>query len=87
MGDSIDADARQRIEAKIKEIRDNLQSEDAAQLRRLTEELQAAWHQVSEQVYARAAQQAGASRDGGSGDASAGDEEVVDAEVVDGDDK
>ncbi|MCL6441808.1 MAG: molecular chaperone DnaK, partial [Thermoleophilum sp.] len=87
MGDSIDADARQRIEAKIKEIRDNLQSEDAAQLRRLTEELQAAWHQVSEQVYARAAQQAGASRDGGSGDASAGDEEVVDAEVVDGDEK
>ncbi len=85
MGDSIDADARQRIEAKIKEIRDNLQSEDTPKLRRLTEELQAAWHQVSEQVYARAAQQAGgASGDGSSRAGAGGEEEVVDAEVVDG---
>ncbi|SEH10835.1 molecular chaperone DnaK [Thermoleophilum album] len=85
MGDSIDADARQRIEAKIKEIRDNLESEDTPKLRRLTEELQAAWHQVSEQVYARAAQQAGgASGDGSSRAGAGGEEEVVDAEVVDG---
>jgi molecular chaperone DnaK len=59
-------------------------------LRQKTEALQAAFHKVSEQMYAAAAQQQ-AGTDGASDGASAGtsteDEEVVDAEVVDGDEK
>jgi molecular chaperone DnaK len=58
-------------------------------LRQKTEALQAAFHKVSEQMYAAAAQQQGGpdgSSDGTSADGSA-DEEVVDAEVVDGDEK
>jgi molecular chaperone DnaK len=92
MGDSLDPSAKSEIEVAIKDIKDNLESDDVATLRQKTEALQNAWHKVSEQVYA-AAQQAQTAGAGGGGDgasaggASAEEEEVVDAEVVDGDEK
>ncbi|MGE5636761.1 MAG: molecular chaperone DnaK [Nocardioidaceae bacterium] len=90
LGDSVDASAKSDIEAAIKDVRDNLESEDANLLRQKSEALQTAFHRVSEQMYAAAAQQAQASGaqagDGASADGAdaAGAEEVVDAEVVDG---
>jgi molecular chaperone DnaK len=91
MGDSLDSSAKEEIEAAIKDVRDNLESDDVALLKQKTDALQAAFHKVSEQMYAAAQQQAaaggnGASSDGGAADASADEEEeeVVDAEVVDG---
>ena len=90
MGDSLDSSAKEEIEAAIKDVRDNLESDDVNLLRQKTEALQAAFHKVSEQMYAATAQQQ-AGPDGSSDGASAGtsteDEEVVDAEVVDGDEK
>jgi molecular chaperone DnaK len=87
LGDSVDESSKTEIEAAIKDIRDNLESEDAALLRQKTEALQGAFHKVSEQMYAAAQQQAqagnGAGADGGGADATSEDEEVVDAEVVD----
>jgi molecular chaperone DnaK len=92
LGDSVDDSSKSEIEAAIKDVRDNLESDDAALIRSKTEALQAAFHKVSEQMYA-AAQQAqqgqpgdGASAGGGDG-ASADEEEVVDAEVVDGEEQ
>jgi molecular chaperone DnaK len=95
MGDSVDEASRSEIEAAIKDVRDNLESEDAAELRAKTEALQSAWHKVSEQMYAAAAQQAQASQPGdgagdGAGSADGGgedEEEVVDAEVVEGEEQ
>jgi molecular chaperone DnaK len=92
MSDSIDESAKSEIEAAIKDVRDTLSSEDTAEIRSKTEALQTAFHRVSEQIYAAAAQaqQAGDGGDGGSsgdGAASESDEEVVDAEVVDGEEK
>jgi molecular chaperone DnaK len=92
MGDSLDASAKSEIEAAIKDVRDNLESEDVNLLRQKTDALQAAFHKVSEQMYAAAAQQQaggnGSSDGGPAGDASSEEEEeVVDAEVVDGDDR
>jgi molecular chaperone DnaK len=95
MGDSVDEASRSEIEAAIKDVRDNLESEDAAELRAKTEALQSAWHKVSEQMYAAAAQQAQASQPGdGAGDGAASadgageeEEEVVDAEVVEGEEQ
>jgi molecular chaperone DnaK len=92
MGDSVDSSSKEEIEAAIKDIRDNLESEDPALLRTKTDALQAAFHKVSEQMYAAAAQQGqagnGASGDGaGATDSSADEEEVVDAEVVDGEER
>jgi molecular chaperone DnaK len=93
MGDTVDESSRSEIEAAIKDIRDNLESEDTDELRAKTDALQAAFHKVSEQIYAAAAQQA--QQGDGAGDATSADgtssadaeEEVVDAEVVDGEEQ
>jgi molecular chaperone DnaK len=92
LGDSVDASAKEEIEAAIKDVRDNLESEDVELLRQKTEALQTAFHKVSEQMYAAAQQQAaagnGASAEGEGGPTdSADEEEVVDAEVVDGEER
>ncbi len=89
MGDTLDSSAKEEIQAAIKDVRDNLESDDVNLLRQKTEALQAAFHKVSEQMYAAAQQQAaagnGASADGEPAPSgSADEEEVVDAEVVDG---
>jgi molecular chaperone DnaK len=88
LGDSVDESARSEIEEAIKAVREVLESEDADEIRSKTDALQQAFHRVSEQMYAAAAQQqAEASGNGAdtAGDDAAADEEVVDAEVVDGD--
>jgi molecular chaperone DnaK len=95
MGDTLDSSSKEEIEAAIKDVRDNLESDDPALLRQKTDALQSAFHKVSEQMYAAAAQQQAAAGgngspgpDGASTDASADEEEeVVDAEVVEGDEK
>jgi molecular chaperone DnaK len=87
LGDAVDESSKTEIQDAIKAVRDVLESEDVDEIRAKTDALQQAFHKVSEQMYAAAAQeQAEASANGapdGAGD-SAGDEEVVDAEVVDG---
>jgi len=96
MGESVDASSKEEIEAAIKDIKENLESEDAELLRAKTEALQSAFHKVSEQLYsqaqAQAAESAGPDTQGGTGGApgdgsadngAAAEEEVVDAEVVD----
>jgi molecular chaperone DnaK len=88
LGDQVDADSRQRIEAAVKEARESLASDDTAEIRAKTEALQTAFHAVSQAMYERAQQeQAAAAGDGnGAGGATAAEdeeEEVVDAEVVD----
>ena len=88
LGDAVDESAKTEIEEAIKAVRDVLESEDADEIRSKTDALQQAFHRVSEQMYAAAAQQqADASGNGapgeGGGESAVGDEEVVDAEVVD----
>jgi molecular chaperone DnaK len=94
MGDSLDSASKEEIEAAIKDLRENLESDDVELLRQKTQALQEAFHKVSEQMYAAAQQQAAAAGNGASAegddagaDASADEEEVVDAEVVEGEDK
>jgi molecular chaperone DnaK len=91
MGDSVDSASKEQIEAAIKDVRDTLESDDVAALNARTQALQEAFHKVSEQMYAAAAQAqqadgAGNGADGAAGGGSSSDdeEEVVDAEVVDG---
>src|SRR5918997_529432 len=90
MGDTLDSSSKEEIQAAIKDVRDNLESDDVTLLRQKTDALQAAFHKVSEQMYAAAAQQQAAGGNGAPGpdgttaDASADEEEVVDAEVVEG---
>jgi molecular chaperone DnaK len=91
LGDQVDDASKTEIESAIKEVRESLTSEDAAEIQAKTERLQTAFHKVSEAMYERAqAQQQAASpngsADGGGpaeGTSEAEEEEVVDAEVVD----
>jgi molecular chaperone DnaK len=92
MGDSVDSTSKEEIEAAIKDVRENLESDDVALLQQKTQALQEAFHKVSEQIYAAAQQQASAAGNGataeGDGATDASDEEeVVDAEVVDGEER
>jgi molecular chaperone DnaK len=87
MGDSVDASSKEQIEAAIKDVRESLESDDVAAITAKTQALQEAFHAVSEQMYAAAAQaQQGEGTNGadGAGSTSQDEEEVVDAEVVDG---
>ena len=90
LGDQVDSSSKEEIEAAIKAVRDTLESEDVSEIQSKTEALQEAFHKVSEQMYAQAAQAqqsaAGATNGAGTdgdGATDSGDDEVVDAEVVD----
>ncbi len=84
LGDQVPEEAKTEIEGAIKELRDSLASEDAAEIKAKTDALQAAFHKVSEQIYQAASEQAAAEgTDSTNGAGAADEEEVVDAEVVD----
>jgi molecular chaperone DnaK len=86
LGDTVDADAKEQIEAAITAIREVLESDDPAAIRERTDALNQAFHSVSEAIYERAAAANADSSNGsanGDGEASSSDEDVVDAEVVD----
>ncbi|HKB51656.1 MAG TPA: molecular chaperone DnaK [Solirubrobacterales bacterium] len=90
LGDKIESENKEEIEAAIKEVREALGSDGAEEINAKTEALTAAMTKVSEQIYAAAQEEAAAaSADGGSAEGETSDEEeVVDAEVVDeGDEK
>ncbi|MBN1537246.1 MAG: molecular chaperone DnaK [Anaerolineales bacterium] len=79
LGEKVPAEERQKIEAKVNELRQAMAGEDIANIRRLTEDLQNAFHALSQQVYAQGAEQPasnGNGKDGGSSDEG----EVVEGE-------
>ena len=83
MEEQVDEAAKGEIEGLIKELRELLESEDAAAINAKADELQAAFHKVSEAMYENAAQEAAANGEGSaSAEAGEPEEEVVDAEVV-----
>jgi molecular chaperone DnaK len=87
LGDAVDESSKEAIQAAIKDVRESLESEDVAELQAKTQALQEAFHKVSEQMYAAAAQAQAESAGNGApteDGAAADDGEVVDAEVVDG---
>ena len=86
LGDAVDESSKESIQAAIKDVRDSLESDDVAELQAKTQALQEAFHKVSEQMYAAAAQQQAETAGNGAGadGEPADDGEVVDAEVVDG---
>jgi molecular chaperone DnaK len=86
LGDAVDSSSKEQIEAAIKEVREVLESDDAAEIKARTEALQTAFHAVSQAMYEKAQQEQAATAPNGAGsDAppSEEEEEVVDAEVVD----
>ncbi|MET0957035.1 MAG: Hsp70 family protein, partial [Solirubrobacterales bacterium] len=88
MGEQLDGATRSEIEDAIKAVREALESDDAELIKSRTDELQAAFHKASEQIYAAASEQQaaeGASEGASANGAGEAEDEVVDAEVVDDD--
>ncbi|MBA2637833.1 MAG: molecular chaperone DnaK [Solirubrobacterales bacterium] len=82
LGDNVDAPSREQIERLIGEVREAVKLEDPEAIKGKTEELQQAFHGVSQAMYERAAQQQ-ANGDGEAADGDRVEDDVVDAEVVD----
>ena len=83
MEEQVDEASKTEIEGLIKELRELLEGADAAAINAKADELQAAFHKISEAMYEAAAAESAASGDGApSADGGEPEEEVVDAEVV-----
>ena len=86
LGDKVDSETKTNVEASITELRKVMEGEDAAEIKRVSDELTKASHKLAEAMYQQASQseqQAGAGAEGGdqaAGDAGAADEDVVDAD-------
>jgi molecular chaperone DnaK len=80
LGERVPAEERSNIESKLSALRETIKGDDLASIRRQTEEIQNAFHAISQQLYA---QQQGGSTPGGNGgaDSQRPDEE---GEVVEG---
>ncbi len=83
MEEQVDEASKTEIEGLIKELRELLEGADAAAINAKADELQGAFHKISEAMYEAAAAESAASGDGApSADGGEPEEEVVDAEVV-----
>ncbi len=81
LGDKVPAGERQTIESKIEALREALKSENAAEIKQQTEELQNAFHALSQQLYAQQQGPTTAAGGNGSGPEGPGEDE---GEVVEG---
>jgi molecular chaperone DnaK len=65
LGDKVPSSERQNIQSKIDALREVIKGEDAARMKSLSDELQNAFHALSQQLYAQ--QQPGGPQPGGNG--------------------
>ncbi len=80
LGDKVPAEDRQNIESKIKELRETIQTEKIDSIRRQSEELQNAFHAISQQMYAQQQQ----AQPGGNGHGPHNPEGEDEDEIVEG---
>jgi molecular chaperone DnaK len=81
LGDKVPASERENIESKIKQLRETMKGDDTEQIKQQTEELQNAFHALSQQLYAQQEAQPGGPQ-GGNGHGPEGSED--EGEVVEG---
>jgi len=89
LGDKVPADERQNIQDKVNALREAMKGEDASHIKQLAEEVQNAFHAISQQMYAHQQQEAAGPTDGfsgnGNGHGPAGSEGRDDeGEVIEG---
>ncbi len=83
MGDKLEADEKDKIEASIKDLQDILDSDDTDAIKEKTTALAEASHKLAEQMYQQASADAQDAENAEAGDADTGekaDDNVVDAE-------
>ena len=85
LGDKIDADEKQKIEAASKELEDAIKGEDTEGIKAKTQALAEASHKLAEEMYKKASEEQGTETTGsteqtGGTESAASDDNVVDAE-------
>ncbi len=84
LGDKVPANERQNIQSKAAELREALKGEDAAQIKRLSDELQNAFHALSQQLYAQGQPTQDASQPGGNGHQTSSTKPEDEGDVIEG---
>jgi len=81
LGERVPAEERSNIENKINALRESIKSDDLASIRRQTEDVQNAFHAISQQLYAQQGGGPSSGENGGNGGQTPdGDNEVVEGE-------
>jgi molecular chaperone DnaK len=81
LGDRVPAGERTNIESKLNALRESIQGDDLSSIRQQTEDLQNAFHALSQQLYAQQPEDPTQGPDGGGqGQGPQGDDEVVEGE-------
>jgi molecular chaperone DnaK len=85
LGDKVDEDTKNKVEAAIEPLKKAMEGEDTAEIKRLSEELTQASHKLAEAMYKQASQEAGPQPDTGQPNndqpgAAPPDDDVVDAD-------
>ncbi len=85
LGDKVDSETKSKVENAIEPLKKAMEGEDAAEIKRLSEELTQASHKLAEAMYKQASQEAGPQPDAGQANtdqpgASNPDDDVVDAD-------
>ena len=82
LGDKVPQADRERIEGKVKELREAVQGDDLSQIKKLSEEVQQASYALSQQLYAQQGQTPQPQPEGGpqSSTEGEGDDDVVEGE-------
>ncbi len=90
LGDKVDADTRSKVEAAVKALKTAMEGSDAAEIRRLSDELTQASHKLAEAMYQQASASGQAGPEAAAGQQQAGGEQAqagdaTDDDVVDAD--
>ncbi len=85
LGDKVDSETKSKVENAIEPLKKAMEGEDAAEIKRLSEELTQVSHKLAEAVYKQASQEAGPQPDAGQPNsdqpgAATPDDDVVDAD-------
>ena len=80
LGDKVPANERQNIETKIAELRELIENEEVESIRKVTEELQNAFHALSQQMYAQQQPDPGSNGHEPQSHQDEGEDEVVEGE-------
>jgi len=83
LGDKVPAAEKENIQSKINDLKQAAQGDDAVQIKKLTEEVQQAFHALSQQLYAQEQPQPEAEGGPSAPPPSDGDGDVIDGEVSD----
>jgi len=85
LGDKVPEDERQKIQEKVSELKQAAQGEDIARIKQTSEEVQNAFHAISQQLYQQQAETPppsnGSGDSGGSGEGGEGEGDVIEGEV------